>query len=450
VSNGASCGYAFVLGVPLFLSTAKLLTVAFVLVSSSWGFASTITVDLAAEEGVIYHRANGYLVSIAPTQPGQDLIVPLKPTSFRGSVRHVLQNYDRLKEAGVHEFQLTVGYTFHDLGMQAFDVNRIGQDGDYTPWLAHVDHLIDQVRARHISVDWDIYNEPDLATLPIAENKALLEGWRLAYKRIKDRIPEAIVVGPSVSRYRLLAPFLEWCQAHDVFPDVVSYHEYGDPSEAVGYVNDLHAYLKTRGLARPISVNEIMGQESWTSAGYTAGVIAAYEKADILSAMRACWPDPQDSSSSYIENTCDNPTLDGLLYVDGQSKRPGWHVYKTYADLQGTRINTTTDSPRIHALAALDKASGALRVLMGKHADYSMENTQLVLKHLNRMRAQEERDVLHICAEQIPDVGSAYLGSTVQTLDSDLPHDEDDLSLTLPLFNHSDAYRVTLSFLRQC
>ena len=159
-----------------------------------------------------------------------------------------------------------------------------------------MDHVIDQVIERKISVLWDIYNEPDLAALPMNDNDRLKEGWRLAYHRIKQRLPGAVIVGPSVSRYRLLKPFLEWSQAQDVFPDVVAYHEYGDPSEAFTYISDLRAYLEQHGLDCPISVNEILGQESWTKSGYTAEVIAAYERADIQSAMRSCWLDPQDTT----------------------------------------------------------------------------------------------------------------------------------------------------------
>ena len=169
-------------------------------VPGTW--AGTIMVDLGVEEGMMNHRANGYLVSIEPTQPTMDLIQPLKPGSFRGNPGYIFQNYDRLKDAGVTEFQLTLALVFHHLALQIFDLNEIGRDGDFVPWLAHVDHIVDQVIQRQLSVSWDIYNEPDLAGIPINENERLKEGWRLAYERIKQRLPDAVVVGPSVSRYR--------------------------------------------------------------------------------------------------------------------------------------------------------------------------------------------------------------------------------------------------------
>ena len=58
---------------------------------------------------------------------------------------------------------------------------------------------------------------------PLNDNERLKEGWRLAFGRIKERIPSAKIVGPSVvSRYRLLKPFLEWSQSQGVFPDMWS------------------------------------------------------------------------------------------------------------------------------------------------------------------------------------------------------------------------------------
>lgn len=420
------------------------------LLCTAGSFAATIVVDLGVEQGPMNHRANGYLVSLEPAEPRMELILPLKPTSFRGNAGHVFKNYERLKQAGVKEFQLTLGLVFQDLPLQIFDINQIGLDGNYAPWLAHVDRIIDQVTERGLSVLWDIYNEPDLAALPINENERLKEGWRLAYQRIKQRIPGAQIVGPSVSRYRLLKPFLEWSQSQDVFPDVVAYHEYGDPSGALAYVEDLRGYLKGRGLVRPISVNEILGQESWTIAGYTAGVVSAYERANILSAMRACWPDPQDMSRDKVENTCDNPTLDGLLYVDRQSKRPGWHIYETYAEMEGVRLYTMTDSPKLHALAALEATSGTLRLLLGKYEDYSNEATTVTLKNVGRLFPLGQGSALRLCAEQIPDVGSGPLERPVATLDYDVPSAKEEISFTLPRFFHSDAYRVILGPDRPC
>lgn len=414
------------------------------------GQAGTIMVDLAVEQGPMNHRANGYLVSIEPDEPSMDLILPLKPTSFRGNAGYVLKNYDRLQQAGVTEFQLTLGLVFKDLPLQIFDINQIGLEGDYAPWLAHVDRIIDQVTDRRLTVLWDIYNEPDLATLPINENERLKEGWRLAYQRIKQRVPGAQIVGPSISRYRLLKPFLEWSRKQNVFPDVVAYHEYDDPSHAPALVEDLRGYLKERGLARPVSVNEILGQETWTLAGYTVGVIAAYERADIMSAMRSCWPDPQDMSRDRVENTCDNPTLDGLLYVDRQSKRPGWHIYKAYAEMEGVRLYTMTDSPALHALASFEKSSGTLQLLLGKYEEYSTVDTTVVLKNAGRAFSVGQGTSLHLCAEQIPDTGSGPLASTVVTLDRTLPLEGNEVSFTLPQFYHSDAYRVVVSATSGC
>jgi hypothetical protein len=124
----------FVLGAPLFAA------------------AVTVAVDLAVQEGPVSHRANGYLVSVEPDSPATELIEPLRPTSFRGSAGYVFRNYERLRRMGVDEFQLTLGLVFGELASGIFNINRIGDQDDYGPWIAHVHKIIDQAEERKVSV----------------------------------------------------------------------------------------------------------------------------------------------------------------------------------------------------------------------------------------------------------------------------------------------------------
>ncbi len=420
--------------------------VAFILSTPFSSSAVTITVDLAAEEGPMSHRANGYLVSVEPDSPPSDLIEPLRPRSFRGSAGYVFRNYERLQRLGVEEFQLTLGLIFADFSDSIFNINRIGKDGDYGPWIAHVHKIVDEVEARKLSVIWDIYNEPDRADIPIGNNERLKEGWRLAYHIIKQRLPDAVIVGPSVAYYSALQPFLEWSCNEGVFPDVVAYHEYGDPAGAPAYLDDLRRFLAAKGLSRPISVNEILGQDFWMIPGYVAGVLATYERAGILSAMRSCWPDVQDTSRLQRDNTCENPTLDGLLYVDGASKRPGWHIYKTYAEMQGIRISSFTGSSRTHALASVDASQRSVHLLVGKYEESALDETHVLIKNVSRVSFLAERTGrVQVRAERIPDVGSAPLESLPVTVDACVPVEGDQADFVLPVFARMDAYRVVVS-----
>jgi hypothetical protein len=408
--------------------------------------AVTITVDLAVEEGPMSHRANGYLVSVEPDSPASELIEPLRPTSFRGSAGYVFRNYERLQRLGVDEFQLTLGLIFADFSDGIFDINRIGEDGDYGPWISHIHRIIDQVEARKLTVVWDIYNEPDRANVPMQDNDRLKQGWRLAYRIIKERLPDALIVGPSVAYYSALRPFLEWSRHERVFPDVVAYHEYGDPAGAPAYLNDLRAFLAGSGLPRPISVNEILGQEFWMIPGYVAGVLTTYERAGILSAMRACWPDVQDTSRLQRDNTCENPTLDGLLYVDRASKRPGWHVYKAYADMQGRRISAMTDSTNTYALASVNASKGLVHVLMGKYEEPANDASRVLLRNVSRASfSVGVPGRLRVRAERIPDVGSAPLEHPTLTVDACVPVEDDRAEIVLDDFVRMDAYRMVLS-----
>lgn len=407
--------------------------------------AVTVTVDFAVEEGSMSHRANGYLVSVEPDSPASDLIEPLRPTSVRGNAGFIFGNYERLRRMGVDEFQLTLGLIFGELAGRIFDINRIGENDDYEPWTAHVHKLVDEVKARRVEVIWDIYNEPDRANVPIGNNDRLKKGWQLAYRIIKERLPGALIVGPSVAYYANLRPFLEWSRDEQVFPDVVAYHEYGDPAGAPAYLDDLRAFLSVNGLSRAISVNEVLGQEYWMIPGYQAGVLATYERAGIQSAMRACWPDVQDTSRLQRDNTCENPTLDGLLYVDRQSKRPGWHIYKTYADMQGDRISAVTDSPKTHVLASADASKRLAHLLIGKYEEPAGDETRVVMRNLSRAPFLAGSNGVRVRAERISDVGSAPLETLPVTLDACVRVDGEEVGVLLPEFARMDAYRVTMS-----
>ena len=422
-----------------------LLPIAAIVALPQFSSAVTITVDFAVQEGPMSHRANGYLVSVEPDSPPSELIEPLRPTSFRGSAGYVFRNYERLRRLGVDEFQLTLGLIFGEVASSIFDINRIGENDDYAPWIAHVQKIVDEVEARKLSVMWDIYNEPDRANVPIGSNDRLKEGWRLAYQIIKARLPRALIVGPSVAYYANLRPFLEWSRDEQVFPDVVAYHEYGDPAGARAYLDDLRAFLSVNNLARPISVNEILGQEFWMIPGYVAGVLAVYERAGIQSAMRSCWPDVQDMSRLQRDNTCENPTLDGLLYIDRQSKRPGWHIYKIYADMRGERILTASDSPKTYALASADDSKGLARLLIGKYEAPVGDETRIVMRNLSRTSFLAGWSGLRVRAERIPDVGSAPLETLPLALDACVSVEGDQVAVLLPEFARMDAYQVMVS-----
>lgn len=407
--------------------------------------AVTVSVDPTVSEAPMRHRANGYLVSFEPESPSEELVRPLRPTSFRGSAGYVLRNYDRLRRLGVDEFQLTLGLVFSDVASSIFNINRIGKDDDYAPWIAHVHRVIDEVQARHLTVLWDIYNEPDLAATPIARNDRLKKGWQLAYEIIKQRFPDAIIVGPSVAYYDTLRPFLEWSRDHGVFPDVIAYHEYGDPADALSYLDDLQQFLMANELKHPISVNEILGQEFWTIPGYIASVLAVYERAGILSAMHACWPDPHDTSRYGQENTCENPTLDGLLFVDRENKRPGWHIYKAYADMMGYRVSTMTDSRATHALAAVDPATRTLRILIGRYGEPSTDATTVVVKNLSGAAFLDGVRRIHVRAERISDVGSGPLETLPLAMETDIGLEgEQETQFVLPDFGRMDAYHIVI------
>lgn len=118
----------------------------------------------------------------------------------------------------------------------------------------------------------------------------------------------------------------------------------------------------------PIYVNEMMGGPATPTDIYHPGhcvvALAELHEAGVNGMARACWDDPEDSSSG-----CSNKTLTGLLRPDGGTSpsltRAVWWTYKYYAELSGRESPVSSDYARIHGVAAVDATPREYRALVG-------------------------------------------------------------------------------------
>jgi len=272
-----------------------------------------VNVDFTQEQGSVTHRSSGFLVSINTNAPQQSLLAATKPKMFRGHSDYVFPAYNRLVDAGVTSFQVVLSLFFN--GPDIFNHQNLGVQGNFSDWNKFILSKVNEVKSRGFkNIQYDIYNEPDISAIPIQDNNYnnnLMEGWRQAYQVIRKNHPGAVIVGPSVAYRRFLNGFLLKAKELGVLPDIVSYHNYGDPASAVNEVNEVRQFLKANGLGdQPISVNEIINEARWSEPGYVAGTLAAFDRAEIDSASHSCW---DDSGSS----NCHNSQMDGLLTPGG-------------------------------------------------------------------------------------------------------------------------------------
>lgn len=361
---------------------------------------------------------------------------------FRGHSDFVYPSYNRLVDAGVTSFQLVLSLFFN--GPDIFNHQTLGVKGNFAEWNQFILNKVNEVKSRGFKkIHYDIYNEPDISAIPIQDNNYnnnLMEGWKQAYQTIRKNHPDAIIVGPSVAYRRFLDGFLLKARDLNVLPDIVSYHNYGDPASVVNEVNEIRQFLKSNGISdRPISANEIINEARWSEPGYVAGTLAAFDRAEIDSASHSCWNDSGDSN-------CNNNQLDGLFTPGGSQPRAGWQVYKAYGNLAGKIVSSSSVSDRVDVIASLDKASSRATVLIGKYGNDFREGTSVNLFGLNaNSNLVGATNKVHVRIELIPHTGLSPQLSTTVISDSDLPVNEEQVQISIPKLGISDAVVIYLS-----
>ena len=240
----------------------------------------------------------------------------------------------------------------HDLwGADGAPICRFpGDNGNWTDYDNFLTRLINDVRAAGITVEWDIWNEPNITLFWNRPQSQYFELWRRTYQRIRADVPHQLIVGPSCagvpSTERLVDQYLDYVKANNVVPDIVSWHSL--PGDPVANVATANTTLDSRGIAhpRPYQINEY-GASNEQNPGDGAWYIARLERAG-ADGLRANW-----AGGGNLHND-----LASLLPATraGQYQPKGeWWVYRFYGSQTG-QIVSVTPSPSYDAFAT--KASG--------------------------------------------------------------------------------------------
>lgn len=232
---------------------------------------------------------------------------------------------------------------------------------------------------------WEVQNEPDYATQytasPAASRALILEQFKVAHDAIRSVLPEARIVGPSLSQYRYgdpaapidLVSFLDFVDANDLQYDV-AWHELGnslpgtitgDPKSTVSHVQSVRAAIADRGLTDvEIHINEYGARWHFDQPGSHVGYMAALETSDVHVANMACWP-ITDAGTTYSTCFSDPGLLDGLITPLGLESDT-YAVHEDYAAMVGRHVQTSTTDMWTSATSARD-SEGTVRSLIGRH-----------------------------------------------------------------------------------
>ena len=327
----------------------------------------TLTVNLASSTGPVLGGASGALYGLSENGvPGSDLLSQLHIKTIAagpaGGAQHPSGHTDQVAP----EFFAMGGKWLLDY-MQDYYSQWPYQNVGISSYLSVVDTIVDGVRnspdaSRYVFVP---FNEPDWIwyTLNPSDSNfgsemAQFEGdWTTVFQRIRADDPGALIAGPNTSVYNatVMSDFLSFAKAHDVLPDVVTWHVL-EPSTEESFPSD---YASFRALERqdgiapiPVDIDEYADRYQLSVPGEMVQLLATFEDAKVYSDL-PFWDIADNYSDTAVRN--DEP--------NGQ-----WWLMYWYGQLTGHTVAVTPPQPDVldtlQGLSALDTAKRQARVLL--------------------------------------------------------------------------------------
>ncbi|WTP28946.1 RICIN domain-containing protein [Streptomyces mirabilis] len=313
-----------------------------------------------------------------------------------------------------------------------------GDNGDWTQFDAFVTQLISDVKANNMTVQWDLWNEPDGSGFWGASQTQYLQMWSRFYAKVRAALPAQLIVGPSIvgqpnSSNTWWTTYLAYIKANNLAPDIYSWHdEPGDPVTDVGRANST---LTAAGLTntRPYQINEY-ATLSMQSPGGGAWFIGRLERAG-ADGLRGNWASGtglhDDEANLLTKNSA------GQYLPLGE-----WFMYRYYGSQTGNIVNlipgTGTDG-----LATKDNSAGNAKVLLGSSGNTGTGTVTLNLTGLNTTSVVANSQV-RVVVQRIPYNSGAAVTGPETIADTTLTVSGNAPSVSLPWTNAKDGYTVTL------
>lgn len=421
---------------------------------------ATVTVDLADSTGSPNEGiGRGFLYGLSRdgSGPSDDLLLPLKPTSFRsgGQIDEVGTRGWAFGEAqfepryrAMRDQALRVTSPPYDATFDMILSDLWGSDGSgtrpdpipepcddgpaCTEWVAFLTELVDRLDADGLlkdSVRFDIWNEPAENSYFWPRSQAQYhQMWDTAVLTLRDLYPAAVIVGPSIPNYHwpTLQNYLDRAAAAGTMPDIWNWHFSGEP---LADAQEARARLADAGFeGMPIAMNEYLYADQQYP-GFSAWYLSQLQRAGYESASHAIWSD-----------CCDQGLLDGLLVRSGGEllTTGRYWVFKASADATGEVVRSAP-AGGVEALATRDEASARAAVLLGSRGTFSGD---LTLRVENVPVWLRDGDQVHVVVERLTD-GPQAAPTVVSS--APVPVQGGAATVTIPWTDVKDAYSVRVS-----
>ena len=409
-----------------------------------------VTVDFSQDQGPVGHYGSGFLHSVWPDAPDNDLVMPLKPVIWRGgwcakSTLGLLETIQRINRdwtpgaecfISMSDFYVIHHEPYYDIVNSRFRMSfrEVCMD------------VVRRVQAKGLkNVVYDILNEPDTPMGEIATGDGVISHdwktmWDEGYEAIKAQDPQAQVAGPSFAGgVTGVRPWLLEQKTKHKLPDIVTWH-FGNIETLEADISSLHAWMVGNGISdRPIVIGEYIWCDK-NDPGQDVCIFAQAERSN-TKMIHTTWT-AKSSFEPWLTELCNRDPRTGRI-----TKCSQWWAYKSYGDMSGTRVNAqSSDLSLADGLASKDPAAGtgSAIVLLGCREGLAEGQVTVTLQHLDsapylisagKIRARIEKTIRDNNATE----------RTAMTLVSDQKYAVADNSLTLTLNAvRGDAFKISL------
>jgi hypothetical protein len=411
-----------------------------------------ITVNFSVAGGPPTYRASGWIYGMTEdaSAPADHFYRDVKFRYMRAGGAQlgapggwVAGTYDRRWNATLAQARrsIALGGQFillpHDLwGADGYPITRFpGDDGDWRDYDAFLTRLIGDIRAAGITVQWDIWNEPNITLFWNRPQAQYFELWRRTYQRLRAELPGTLIVGPSCACVPTTTgawwgQYLDYVRSTNTVPDIISWHSL--PGDPVANVAAANTTLDSRGIAhpRPYQINEY-GASNEQNPGDGSWYIARLERAG-ADGLRANW-----ASAGNLHNDLGNLLVRNAA---GQHQPKGeWWVYRFYGSQTG-QIVSVTPSPAYDAFAT--KTAGTAKILVGGGG--TTGNIAVTLQRLDTTSGIVQNNQVRVLVQRIPYNGGGAVPGPVTVQNSVVTLSSNTTTINLPHTNADETFTVTL------
>jgi dienelactone hydrolase len=420
-----------------------------------------LSVDLGSVTKPVTAVGEGFLYGINQdgSQPGDDYLLPLGITAFRGGghvsrgwggdgykygaqtkaqVDTVIAQAKRITRPPYHaQYQVILSDIYGNDGGQPGDTRYPCDNGDCSNWVTFIDTVVGELQKSGLKFSYDIYNEPDIDIFwkRGMNSPQYFQMWDTAARELRRLGVE--IVGPSLAFTPQRIPemwktWFEHVKAAGTLPDMITNHTEGDVDDPVAVGQSLNDAMTAAGIKPlPLSANEYQPADRQT-AGVTAWYLARFAQSDYANAMRGNWI------------CCLAPNLTGALTEkDGKVSTNGnYWVMRSYADFTGMLVNTSGQVGSTAISAAEDSSKKQAVAIVGD-SEGARGSKNLTFSGLSSVPWLSGGGKVKVVVKRIPE--QATLESPPVVLNETMSAVSGSITVPLDFQDDHDAFAVYLT-----